>query len=34
MHVNLNLGAYCHRGVLALKGTSLMNQRKGSCEVI
>lgn len=34
MHVNLNLCAYCPRGVLILKGTGLMDQRKGSCEVI
>lgn len=33
--VNLNLCAFlCSRGVLALKVTGLMNQRKGSCEVI
>lgn len=34
MHVNLNLCAYCPRGVLALKCTWLMDHRKGSCEVI
>lgn len=31
---NLHLCAECNRGVLALKGRGLMNQRKGSCDVI
>lgn len=34
MCANLHLCAECNRGLLALKGRGLLNQRKGSCDVI